>query len=73
MTLTDDGQGFDLAAGSMDGHYGLQGMRERVNRFSGNLEIESQPRYGTRVVVTIPRSSLSSAAEDERRELAQPR
>jgi ligand-binding sensor domain-containing protein/signal transduction histidine kinase len=73
MTLSDDGQGFDLAAGSMDGHYGLQGMRERVNRFSGHLEIQSQPRRGTRVLVTIPRASLSTAAEDERRELAQPR
>jgi signal transduction histidine kinase len=66
MILSDDGEGFDLAAGSMDGHYGLQGMQERVNRFSGQLEIQSKRRLGTRVVVTIPRASLSGAAEDER-------
>ena len=73
MTLSDDGQGFDLAACSVEGHYGLQGMRERVNRLSGHLEFQCRPGNGTRVLVTIPRSSLSRAAEDHRRELAQPR
>jgi signal transduction histidine kinase len=38
-----------LAAG-----LGLVGMRERVDRLGGSLIIESTPRAGTTVVVTLP-------------------
>ncbi len=67
MFLTDDGDGFEPEAKSWDGHYGLQGMRERVHKFGGQFKIESQPRHGTRIQVTIPRSALTHAQHEDRR------
>ncbi len=56
MTIEDDGEGFDTAKspGLADGHFGLQGMRERVDRLDGTIEIESAPGRGTRIVVRVP-------------------
>jgi len=59
MVISDDGQGFDAAAVPSDGHYGLQGVRERVQRFGGGVEIESKLKRGTRLSVSIPRGNLS--------------
>ncbi|MGA7858021.1 MAG: two-component regulator propeller domain-containing protein [Terracidiphilus sp.] len=64
MFLIDDGEGFDPAAKPWDGHYGLQGIRERVHKFGGRLTIESQPRQGTRIEVIIPRSGISREQHD---------
>jgi ligand-binding sensor domain-containing protein/signal transduction histidine kinase len=58
MLLRDDGEGFDAAAMPADGHYGLQGLRERVHRFDGEVEIASQPGQGAEVRVRIPRAKL---------------
>ena len=58
MLLRDDGEGFDAVAVSAEGHYGLQGLRERVHRFEGDVQIESQPGRGTTVRVTIARAKL---------------
>jgi ligand-binding sensor domain-containing protein/signal transduction histidine kinase len=58
LTLRDDGQGFDAAARPAEGHYGLQGMRERVSRFDGQVEIDSQPGQGAVLRVSIPRHRL---------------
>ena len=49
LTISDDGRGFDATALSLDGHYGLKGMRERAEMIGGELEIESQPGQGTTV------------------------
>jgi signal transduction histidine kinase len=59
MVIADDGQGFDPAAAPMDGHYGLQGIRERVHRYFGDVQIESTLNQGTRLSVIIPRANLS--------------
>jgi len=59
MLLTDDGQGFDPAAAASEGHYGLQGVRERVSRFGGVFEIDSKRGQGTRLRVTIPKARLA--------------
>jgi len=60
MLLSDDGEGFDASAVSAEGHYGLQGLRERVHRFDGTVEIESHPGQGTTVRVKIPRDKLDA-------------
>ena len=56
MVIEDDGAGFDPAhsPGLADGHFGLQGMRERVDRLDGTIEIESAPGRGTRIAVRVP-------------------
>ena len=56
LTVQDDGIGFTpaTAAGPHDGHFGLQGMRERARRLGADLEIASAPGEGTRVVIRVP-------------------
>lgn len=56
LTVWDDGRGFDpkTAAGLKEGHFGLQGMRERIKRLAGTFEIRSFPGKGTSIVATVP-------------------
>ena len=37
------------------GHFGIEGMRERVERLGGSLEIESTPSGGTTVRANVNR------------------
>ena len=55
LEIADDGRGFDTAATAANGHYGLEGLRERVARMKGAVEIESAPGKGTTVRVRVPR------------------
>jgi len=38
-------------------HFGLQMMRERVESVGGELELDSRPGQGTRVVIRVPLAS----------------
>ena len=55
FSVRDNGRGFDPDAcpGVLDGHFGLQGVRERVASFEGDVQIESAPGKGTDVVISI--------------------
>ncbi|MEI6193251.1 MAG: sensor histidine kinase [Verrucomicrobiota bacterium] len=55
IEIRDNGIGFDPAASSRasSGHFGLMGMRERLDRLGGKLHIESKPGRGTRVLVEV--------------------
>jgi signal transduction histidine kinase len=62
LRINDDGVGFDPAVAVKllsEGHFGLAGMRERVEMVGGNLTIESAPGKGTSVAVEManPRAS----------------
>ena len=39
--------------GPSEGHFGLQGVRERLRAYGGNLSLESTVGHGTRCVVTL--------------------
>ena len=55
LIVRDDGQGF--GEGGLEapgGHFGLQGVRERVNKLGGVLRIDSRPGEGTELAVTVP-------------------
>lgn len=56
LRIRDDGSGFDppQAPGLAEGHLGLQGMRERMKRLGGSLQIDSQPGHGTEIRATVP-------------------
>jgi signal transduction histidine kinase len=58
LDVRDDGIGFDpdgLLEEAADGSgFGLTGMRQRVARVAGRLEIESAPGEGTAVCATVP-------------------
>jgi len=58
LTITDDGQGFDLKKAGRS--LGLTGMRERAKEIGGECELKSQPGKGTRVSVNIPRRPTAS-------------
>jgi len=56
MLVTDDGRGFDLeeALTNPNPHFGLIGMRERIEHLGGRFEVESAPGRGTRLCVDVP-------------------
>ena len=56
LRIRDDGTGIDsnVAATGRQGHWGLQGMRERAQQIGGHLEIWSQTGAGTEVDLSIP-------------------
>jgi len=55
FSVRDDGCGFDPSAcpGMDEGHFGLQGVRERVNNLEGEMSIESEPGKGTKVSIAV--------------------
>jgi signal transduction histidine kinase len=55
VEVEDDGCGFDAALVTAAGgqHYGLIGMRERVEKLGGNFEVGSRAEKGTVVRVRV--------------------
>ena len=55
FTVRDDGRGFDPAhrPGVAEGHFGLQGVAERLRRLGGRLEMDCAPGRGSEMKVTI--------------------
>jgi signal transduction histidine kinase len=63
LTVRDDGSGFDPDQASQlvnNGHYGLAGMRERVELGGGRLDLQSQPGQGTTIHVELAPQFASS-------------
>ncbi len=56
LQVIDDGRGFNLdeALTSPSPHFGLIGMRERIEHLGGRFAIESAPGRGTRLFVDVP-------------------
>jgi signal transduction histidine kinase/ligand-binding sensor domain-containing protein len=65
LHIRDDGKGIDpevLKAGGRAGHWGLPGMRERVDRFGGKLEFWSEAGAGAEAVLTVPAAAAYGAS-----------
>ena len=60
VLVSDDGQGFD-PSDELRG-FGLAGMRERVELVGGELQIESKPGGGTRVMASVPLAPAPSGS-----------
>jgi signal transduction histidine kinase len=58
IRIRDDGRGIDqkVIATGREGHWGLQGMRERAQQIGAELDIWSQAGAGTEVELRIPAS-----------------
>ena len=56
FSVRDDGAGFDpdAAPGVLQGHFGLEGVRERLRQLKGSLVFERMPGGGMRATVAIP-------------------
>src|SRR3954470_5059112 len=52
LVVTDDGRGFDGAAG--DGHLGLRVLTDLAHEAGGELKLDSRPQAGTRVCIEAP-------------------
>jgi signal transduction histidine kinase len=55
LVVHDDGQGFEphMVIGPAQGHFGLRGMRERVERLGGEFRVVTSPGEGTTIHVTV--------------------
>jgi len=54
LAIEDDGAGFDPNAPVPAGHFGLIGMRERVEKLGGEFHLRSESGKGTTVEVVVP-------------------
>jgi len=61
LRIKDNGRGFDPAAvASSDGHYGLIGIRERVERIGGKFSVHSRIGAGTELVIEVFREAADA-------------
>ena len=65
FSVADNGRGFDpdTRPGVAQGHFGLQGVRERVGGLNGRFTIESAPGKGAKATV-----SITAGGDGERKE-----
>ncbi len=56
FSVRDNGYGFDpdAAPGIREGHFGLQGIRERVRAAKGAIKVESSAGKGAKITITLP-------------------
>jgi signal transduction histidine kinase len=64
ICVMDDGIGFQAGALPLNGHYGVQGMRERAQHIGAELQIESGQAAGTTVKVTLVHHEQSDPYSD---------
>ena len=63
FSVRDNGCGFNprQVPDASQGHFGLQGVRERVCKLDGEVSIDSSPGRGTRIAVSLNLHAPSSA------------
>jgi len=60
LTIADDGKGFDITklnqkkSSKLEGGFGIEGIRERVELVKGSISIQSSIGEGTKIDITIP-------------------
>lgn len=58
LLISDDGKGFNTDKikkhNRLEGGFGLEGIRERLELVRGEFEILSEPGKGTRIVISVP-------------------
>jgi two-component system sensor histidine kinase UhpB len=59
LVVEDDGVGMDINKVDQTQHFGLLGIRERIQSFHGQFSVESSPKRGTKIVIQIPKESIA--------------
>lgn len=55
LTVSDDGSGFTHSTNGIPGeHFGMRGIRDRVDKLGGVLSLDEPPGGGTTLVVAVP-------------------
>jgi PAS domain S-box-containing protein len=71
LRIQDNGQGFalmpDLIDYTMNGHYGLVGMKERAAAINGAFQVTSDPGSGAIIEVCVPLQPQTSQSGDPAR------
>ncbi len=68
VSVRDNGKGFDTdkAPGVEEGHFGLDGIRSRVDRLNGVFEIQCAPGRGTYAAIRIPAPQEENGDEESK-------
>jgi signal transduction histidine kinase len=62
LLVRDTGRGFASRGDELPGgHFGLRGIRERVDKMGGTLRLNSQMGHGTEIAVKVPIRAVSAA------------
>ena len=59
LLLEDNGVGFSNRDREKDGHYGLNGLEERIDLVGGKIRIQSRKDKGTKIKINIPKRLFS--------------
>ena len=72
LRVSDNGTGMDPATADRgkDGHFGLQGMRERAGRIGGKLTLGSSSSSGTEIKLIVPGGIIFRKTMPVRRSLS---
>ena len=65
LRIRDNGKGIDsrfLAAEGREGHFGLDGMRERAKLIGGSLTVWTAPDSGTEIELSVPAAHAYTAS-----------
>jgi PAS domain S-box-containing protein len=67
IQVSDAGQGFDpeslTPSSEIGGGFGLFSIRERLGLIGGNMEIDTAPGAGTRIVLVVPMEETTAAKD----------
>jgi signal transduction histidine kinase len=68
LRVDDNGTGIDpaMVATAKNGHFGLQGMRERAARIGGKLTLVSSSNSGTEIKLVVPGRIIFRKTPDQR-------
>jgi ligand-binding sensor domain-containing protein/signal transduction histidine kinase len=62
LVVRDNGRGLPVVPEANDRHFGLQGIRERVARLGGSLQLGGHAGGGLEISVSVPRAAEQRAA-----------
>jgi two-component system, NarL family, sensor histidine kinase UhpB len=63
IMIKDNGRGMDIKAVDQTNHFGLLGIRERVQGLHGSFTVDSELGKGTNIIITLPKATRRGIQE----------